>query len=211
MRLITLLVALFWLSANVNPLSAELVRWQIAKREPYAGGKPLGAAGPYEEWTGTVHFAVDPTQPANEQIVDLKLAPRNPAGKVEFSADFRMLVPADRSRANGALFYEVNNRGGATAPRIIDGGADDFLCRQGFVVLWSGWIAEVQPGDGRLRLQAPEAIENGKPISGIVRSELIVDRPLPRASLSHRGNHRNAAHPAQIIVGQHDIIGLLIP
>jgi hypothetical protein len=86
------------------------------------------------------------------------------------------------------LFYEVNNRGGATAPRIIDGGADDFLCRQGFVVLWSGWIAEVQPGEGRLRLHAPEATDGGRPIRGLVRSELLVDRAMPRASLSHRGN-----------------------
>jgi alpha/beta hydrolase family protein len=166
----------------------ELVRWEIAKREPYAMGKPRGAAGPYEQWTGTVHFALDPAHPTNNQIVDLKLAPRDADGKVEFSADFRMLVPVDRAKANGALFYEVNNRGGATAPRIIDGGADDFLCRQGFVVLWSGWIAEVQPGDGRLRLQAPEATEDGEPIRGAVRNEFVVDRAAPRASLSHRGN-----------------------
>lgn len=168
--------------------SAELVRWQIDKREPYAGGKPRGDAGPYEQWTGTVYFALDPSDKANEQIVDLKLASRNATGKVEFSADVRMLVPVDRSKASGTLFYEVNNRGGATAPRAIEAGADDFLCRQGFVVLWSGWIAEVQPGDGRLRLQAPEATENGRPIRGVVRSELIVDRAAPRASLSHRGN-----------------------
>ena len=167
---------------------AELVRWEIKKREPYAGGKSRGEAGVYEQWTGTVHFALDPALPANSQVVDLQLAPRNSAGQVEFYADFRMLVPMDKSKANGALFYEVNNRGGATATRIIDGGADDFLCRQGFVVLWSGWIAEVQPGDGRLRLQAPETSENGRPIRGIVRSELIVDRPVPRASISHRGN-----------------------
>src|SRR4051794_20988980 len=70
--------------------SAELVRWEITKREPYAGGKPRGDAGPYEQWTGTVSFAIDPSAAASEQMVDLKLAPRNAAGKVEFSADFRM-------------------------------------------------------------------------------------------------------------------------
>src|SRR2546426_10693732 len=86
--------------------SAELTRWEIAKREPYAGGKPRGDAGPYEQWTGTVHFALDPTAAANKQIVDLALASRNAAGQVEFSADFRLLVPVDRSKANGALFYE---------------------------------------------------------------------------------------------------------
>ncbi|HEY2416102.1 MAG TPA: alpha/beta hydrolase domain-containing protein [Pirellulaceae bacterium] len=168
--------------------TAELTRWQIDRREPYANGKSHGNVGPYELWTGTVYFAVDPTQPANANIIDLKLAPKNAGGKVEFSADFRMLIPVDRAKANRGLFYEVNNRGNPTAPRIIDGGADDFLCRQGFVILWSGWIAEVQPGSNRMRLQAPEATENGQPIRGLVRSEVIVDRATPRASISHRGN-----------------------
>src|SRR5215207_8228982 len=114
--------------------SAELTRWQIDRREPYANGKSHGFAGAFETWTGTVHFALAPALAANQEIVDLKLAPKNAAGKVEFSADFRMLVPVDLNKANGGLFYEVNNRGNPTAPRIIDGGADDFLCRQGFVV-----------------------------------------------------------------------------
>lgn len=170
------------------PVAAEVVRWDIVQREPYASGQPRGAAGPYEQWTGVVHFAVDPGHAANQQIVDLKLAPRSTSGKVEFSADFRMLVPVDRSKANGAVFYEVNNRGNPTATRIIDGGADDFLCRQGFVVLWSGWIAEVQPDGGKLRLQAPVATNQGQPIRGLVRCELVVDKPVPRASLAHRGN-----------------------
>ena len=182
-----LIAACAWLLLPLTGF-AELTRWEITSRGPYAGGRPRGEAGPYEQWSGKVYFAVDPANAANAQIVDLRLAPKNAAGKVEFSADFRMLVPHDRSKANGGLFYEVNNRGNPTANRIIDGGADDFLCRQGFVVLWSGWIAEVQPGDGRMRLQAPEATENGQPIRGVVRSELIVDRQAPRASLSHRGN-----------------------
>ena len=182
-----LLTAICLLSLPVAA-DAELTRWQIDRREPYANGKSHGSIGPYELWTGTVFFALDPAQSANSNIIDLKLAPKNAAGKVEFSADFRMLVPVDRSKANRGLFYEVNNRGNPTAPRIIDGGADDFLCRQGFVILWSGWIAEVQPGSDRMRLQAPEASDKGQPIRGLVRSELIVDRVTPRASISHRGN-----------------------
>src|SRR5262245_48688751 len=140
MRSLAFAVALLLLV--VPPASAEVVRWEIKKREPYAGGKPRGDRGPYEQWSGTVHFAVDPAATTNEQIVDLQLAPKNAHGKVEFSADFRMLVPVDHGKASGGLFYEVNNRGNPTAPRIIEANADDFLCRQGFVVLWSGWIAE---------------------------------------------------------------------
>lgn len=167
---------------------AEVTRWEIVNREPYAGGKPRGERGAYERWTGKVHFAVDPANKLNQQIVDLALAPQNPNRQVEFVADFELLAPVDRSRANGAVLYEVNNRGNKTALGIFDGGADDFLCRQGFVVLSSGWIAEVQPGDGKLRLQAPVPLENGKPLRGIVRNEFVVDKPTQRASISHRGN-----------------------
>ena len=64
---------------------------------------------------------LDPNLPANAEIVDLKLAPRNGRGDVESSADFYLLKPVDPGRGNGRLFYEVGNRGGkslAKAPRF---------------------------------------------------------------------------------------------
>jgi hypothetical protein len=48
---------------------------------------------------------------ANGPIADLKLARRNDRGLVEFSADFVVLRPADVTRRNGTLLYEVNSRG----------------------------------------------------------------------------------------------------
>ena len=99
-----------------------------------------------------------------------------------------MLLPVDRSKLSGTLFYEVNNRGNPTAPRLVDGDADEFLLRQGFVFLWTGWIAETLPGGGRVTMTAPVPLENGKPLKGIVRSEFIVDKPASRTSISHRAN-----------------------
>jgi hypothetical protein len=55
-------------------------------------------------------------------------------------------------------------------------------------VAWSGWIAEVQPGAGRWRLQAPFATENGKPLRGLVRNEFVLDKAAAKASIAHRGN-----------------------
>ncbi len=184
-RLPLVLAALFF-STLATSLPAEVTRWEIKSREPYADGRAMGDRGPYERWTGVVHFALDPKLEANRQIVDLELAVPNDQGKVEFWSDFEMLVPKDLSKANGALFYEVNNRGNKTAPGIIDGGADDFLLRQGFIVAWSGWIAEVLPGNGRLLMSAPVATQNGKPITGIVRNEIVVNQPTPKMSVSHR-------------------------
>jgi hypothetical protein len=166
---------------------AAVTRFEIKSREPYAEGRAMGDRGPYERWKGVVHFALDPEAAANGMIVDLKLAPRNELGQVEFWSEFEMLVPKDRGKASGALFYEVNNRGNKTAPNMFNTGADEFLCRQGFVILWSGWIAEVLPDEERLNMRAPVASENGRPVRGIVRQELVVDRLTARASLAHRG------------------------
>jgi hypothetical protein len=181
------LVCLFVLISAANS-SAEVTRWEIGSREPYLDGKSIGDRGPYERWRGKIHYAIDPANEHNQQIVDLNLAPLNEQKRVEFWADFDLLVPVDRSKCNGAVFYEVNNRGRNTAANLIDGGGDEFLCRQGFVVLWSGWIAEVQPGAGRWRMQAPFATENDKPLRGLVRNEFVLDKPAAKASIAHRAN-----------------------
>lgn len=188
MRFFQSLLALAMAFVVISLAHAKVTRWEIAKREPHQNGKVFGDRGAYEKWIGKVHFAIDPQNDHNRQIVDLNLAPQNEKKLVEFSADFEMLVPADRAKANGAVFYEVNNRGKNTAGNLIDGGGDDFLCRQGFVVLWSGWIAEVQPGGGRWRLQAPFATEDGKQLRGLVRNEFILDKGAPRATVAHRAN-----------------------
>src|SRR6187431_73903 len=97
------ILALLVLAAVPNLALAEVTDWQYTHHGPYAGGKPQGDRGPYEQWTGVVRFALDPSAPANRQIVDLKLAPKNREGKIEFWADFRVLLPADRSKGNGAV------------------------------------------------------------------------------------------------------------
>lgn len=179
-----LLAALFLVSQSAR---AEVTRLDIQQRGPYAGAQPQGEHGAYERIAGVAHFALDPSAPANGAIVDLALADRNADGKVEFWADFEILAPVDLTKANGAIFYEVNNRGNKTAPNILEGGASNFLARQGFILVTSGWIGEVLPGQGKPCLAAPVAKEHGQPVRGIVRQELIVDRPTPRASLAYRG------------------------
>src|ERR1051326_7456020 len=65
----------------------------------------------YQRIDGTLHFAVDPTDVANERIVDLDKAPRGADGRVRFSADFLLLQPAGSGRGNRRLLYFVVNRG----------------------------------------------------------------------------------------------------
>jgi hypothetical protein len=176
---------------------AGVTRIEITSRKPYAEGRVFGDRGQYEVLRGTVFFSLDPKHEANRAVVDLDLVPTTATGKVEFSADIEFLAPVDRSKANGCLFYEVNNRGRKTAPNMFDGnGGDEFLARQGYVVVWSGWIAEVTPDGSLLRLNAPVPLDNGKPLRGLVRNEFIVDKPAEKANVTHRGN-QGAYRPAK--------------
>src|SRR5262249_23851042 len=109
------LLALLVLSLAEAPARAELKSLEVRRRVPFAGGAAFGDTGPYEKLVGVAHFAVDPKHPRNRDIVDLQLAPRNAEGKVEFDADFFILVPKDLSKGNRALLYDVNNRGNKLA------------------------------------------------------------------------------------------------
>src|SRR5262249_58566629 len=93
-----------------------LIRFEIASRVPYAAGRRFGAVGAYEQVDGTAHFAVDPTHPANAPICDLKLAPRNAAGLVEFAADLSIVFPMDAQMANGRCLVALPN---PCRPRVV--------------------------------------------------------------------------------------------
>jgi hypothetical protein len=184
---------------------AELIALQIQRREAFAGGASFGKTGPYEKIVGVARFAVDPAHPRNKLIVDLPLAPRNKKGLVEFEADFYILVPKDPGRGNGAILYDVNNRGNKLALGFFNSGSggndpatkadagNGFLFRRGYTVVWSGWIGELLPRGGRLLLRAPVATDHGKAIRGVVRYEMSSDKPAETVPLSRREGHGSYA------------------
>ena len=100
------------LGLAATPASADVVRIEVQSRSDLLGGQDFGAAGPYEKLSGKIFFAVDPALPANRIVTDLGKAPRSAAGKVEFSSDFFLIKPKRIERGNGAVLYEVSNRGG---------------------------------------------------------------------------------------------------
>ncbi len=141
--------------------------------------------GGYERITGKIHFAVDPKLPQNRIIADIDLAPRNAAGKVEFVSDFYILRPRDASKRNGTLIAAISNRGSRDMPVVFNIG-DNFLLDQGFALAWIGWEFDVPPAAGALRLEAPVATDNGKPIYGLVRSEWEGTAPATTIPLGDR-------------------------
>src|SRR5438067_9572852 len=131
---------------------AAVTKVEVSSSGPFAEGKAFGDVGAYTRITGRFHGELDPNLPANKGIVDLARAPRNARGKVEYSADFDILRPADAAKGNGTLLYDVTNRGSKRAlgdfndtsvsnalDKPADAG-DGFLMRHGFTVVWSGWI-----------------------------------------------------------------------
>jgi hypothetical protein len=184
-------------SAACSP-AAPTVQLHVDRREPVLDGRAFGDAGAYEKLVGTVEFALDPTLPANEGVVDLALAPRNADGTVTVTADFYLLKPVDPERGNGRLFHEVGNRGGkgmlvtfqkasgSTDPTTEEEFGDGWLMEQGFTLLWMGWQWDVPPG--RMRMEMPIPTDNGQPITGLVRGNFIPNIRVDTQSLADRGH-----------------------
>ncbi len=162
---------------------AAVTHIEISAQQPVAGGIPFGNTGPYECVGGKVHFAVDPRLGPNRIVTDIDLAPPSSAGRVEFSADFYILRPADPSKGNGTALVEISNRGGKGLPFVFDFAkgrlnagstktlGDGFLLRQGFTLVWIGWEFDVPERPGILRAELPIATDHRKTITGMVRSE----------------------------------------
>ena len=183
-----------------------VVKLEISRRSPYAGGKTFGDVGKYEQIDGTAHYAVDPLHPANAGIVDLDLAPRDSDGKVRFASDFTLLKPLRMENGNGSLLYDVVNRGRKTVmARFNNSGrptmpsdpldpGDGFLMRHGYSVVFGGWQADVPRGVGLIGLQAPDALDaDGEPVSGRIMCQFQATHFTQFFLLADR---QHAPHPA---------------
>lgn len=177
---------LFFLSCGLYvlgvPVQAKIVKLVVTKTEPYGGGRTFGNAGTYERVTGQAYGEVDPKLAQNKIIQDLQLAPKNARGMVEYVSEFVLLRPKDMGKSNGLLFLSLPNRGNVFP-------ADTTLLKRGYVYLWCAWQGDVlpgetSPGNPRLTMKVPVATENGKEITGSLRTEYQVFTPTKTLGLS---------------------------
>src|SRR5438105_11142206 len=166
------------------PAHAKVKKIQItAKESPAFGGYSWPGVGQYEKIVGKAFGELDPKDAKNKVIVDLQLAPRNAAGKVEYSFDFYILKPVDLGNGNHKLLYEPPNRGRKTIAALNRGvGGNDpgsvadasllgnsFLMPQGYSISFSGWdsSAETNAGDLSTTITLPIARNrDGSSITG---------------------------------------------
>ena len=166
------------------PAHARVKKIQItAKDSPAFGGYSWPGVGQYEKIVGKAFGELDPNDPKNAIIVDLRLAPRNANGKVEYSFDFYILKPIDLTKGNHKMLYEPPNRGRKTISALNRGvGGEDpgsvtdasllansFLMPQGYTISFSGWdvSAGTSTANFNMTITLPIARNSdGSPITG---------------------------------------------
>lgn len=163
------IVVIVCLLAHPLSTSAEVTSVTITSQSVVAGGQSFGSTGLYERLVGRIEFALNPDDPHNVGIVDLNHARRDADGRVRFSSDLYVLRPADPSKGNGVLLFEVPNRGRrgllgrfnraerpGNDPTTDPDFGDGLLMREGYTLVWVGW--EIDVPAPLLRIDAPPAV-----------------------------------------------------
>src|SRR5215510_10516092 len=87
--------------ATFQTAQARITKIKVTRVEsPTFEGRSFGSVGQYEKLVGRVVGELDPADPRNSVITDIKLAPRNATGKVAYETDVMIIRPIDRSKGN---------------------------------------------------------------------------------------------------------------
>jgi hypothetical protein len=192
--LVAALAASSILVSFARPAEARITRIEIASvQSPSFEGMSFGATGQYEKLVGRVYGEIDPDDPLSAIITDIKLAPTNTRGMVEYSGNIMIIRPVDPQKGNHKLLFEINNRGHILALASLNDAAqnsndpakaadagDGFLMRQGYTLAWAGWdaISGITPGvgGGPFVLDVPVAKNpDGSEITGLSLEEFVID------------------------------------
>ncbi len=176
----------------VAPLAAHVTRVEITSRTDVLHGATFGDVGAYERITGRVYYSLPIANPHNVRIVDLQNAVNLKGGEVEFSSDFMAIRPKEPEKGNGSMLLEVPNRGRSRIMALVDGGdwdlsndvGDAWLLRSGFTIVSLGWQWDAA-GPDALQFFAPVAKENGSTITGVLRGDVMLSKPMREIPLGH--------------------------
>jgi len=169
---ISILILFLFSLLLIQPLRAKVVRVEVKERIAIADLPDIARTGPYEILKGVICLEVNPDDPANKDIVDLRLAPRNKNGNVECSTDFELHQPVEPNRGNRRLLYVVSNRG--HRDNYFSWLRDrDWLYSEGWSYLYCGWQCDLEESEELYNLRAPIIANKGKPVTGKVLFEFF--------------------------------------
>ena len=175
--------------AATSIADARTTKIEILTRAIAFGGYSFDGVGQYEKITGIATGEVNPDDPKNAVIVDIRLAPTLPNGNVQYRHNFYILKPVDLRTGNHKMMYEPPNRGGKTygtlnrSPGGDDPGAitdpaalaNSFLWPRGYTTVWSGWEND---------LGTPHRPDRDGGIADRARVPAARPSPAPRTSTS---------------------------
>jgi len=171
-----------------TPAEAAVTGLTVEKIGPLPGG--------YELLEGHFSGALDPNNPHNAIINDIKLAPKNAAGRVEYTATFAIARPTGAT--SGVLVYDVSNRGRGAAAAL----------GEGHINVLSGWQGDLDDKPGVQRIDLPSA-----PVTGPVTVRFM-DMPAgattmlvkdgPQGTYGSRGFEVATADGARLYTGVSD-------
>ena len=181
---------------------AELRDLVITRREPFAGGKAFGDAGPYEKLVGVARFAVDPDHARNRVIVDLVARPAERRRARSSSSPTSSSSPRRTRRRATARSSTTSTTAATSWPcgffNDAPGGNDP---TDGRTPATASCSAAATPSSGAAGsasccpattgcCSAPRSRPtSGKPIRGVVRYEMVTDTPAETLPLSRREGH----------------------
>src|SRR6267143_1006648 len=157
---------------SAPPAGAHIKKIVIDKKvSPAFDGASFGSAGQYETLAGRAFGELDPNDPHNTIITDVKLAPRNANGKVEYVASFYLVKPIDMSKSSGLMWQDVPNRGGRITINVAHRNDGD-------IGLSSGWQGDnsgrTVPGGDNEYVSVPVAKNpDGSPVTGLVLGRIV--------------------------------------
>src|SRR5271166_1183001 len=176
------------------PAHARITRIEIATvQSPTFDGVSFGTAGRYEKLAGRFFGEVDPNDPLSALITDIRLAPRNARGMVEYSGAILIIRPMDPRKSNHRLLFEINNRGNILSfglfndaaknsndPSTAADAGNGFMMREGYTFVSSAWdaVSGTRPdvGGGPFLLDAPIARNaDGSDVVGPSLEEFVID------------------------------------
>src|SRR5262245_20531536 len=126
-----------------KPAVAKIIRLEIARTEPYG----TFLAGDYVRMDGRAFGELA----SDEKVPGIDKVALNARGKVEYSTPITIIAPKNASGGNGALLFDVANRGNAIAEALYNSprgkflplgsyeAGTGFLQDQGFTVVTAAW------------------------------------------------------------------------
>src|SRR5262245_33393874 len=175
--ILCVLIATLLMPAFSEARITRIVFDPARSESPTFEGRSFGTVGQYEKFRGTAFGELDPADPRNALITDIEFAPRNAAGKVEYSTDIFILKPSDLSRGNHRMFIDYNNRGQMRVGRLNDveltnnptkaaDAGTGFVMNLGYTIVSMGWDFGASGFDS-MKISVPGAANpGGSPITG---------------------------------------------